>query len=116
MADNYLATRRESDRRNAAAIEEAIKEVSEGLRGDLGRMTLTYSGLSRQISEQKQQIATLQDSLEVAHTNSTLQTKQLEWITSDVNTLRVWVKFGTVIIVLLLVALVALTVLILRGR
>jgi hypothetical protein len=40
----------------------------------------------------------------------------LEWITTDLNSLRVWVKFGTVTIVLLLAAVLALTVQILRGR
>jgi len=112
MADNYLASRREGDRAQAAALAE----FADGMRGDIGRVTDTYDALSRQLADQKQQILALRESLDLAQTNSTLQTKQLEWITSDVNSLRVWVKFGMVIIVLLLSALIVLAVQILHSR
>ena len=112
MADNYLASRRERDRAQAAALAE----FADGMRGDIGRVTDTYDALSRQLADQKQQILALRESLDLAQTNSTLQTKQLEWITSDVNSLRVWVKFGMVIIVLLLSALIVLAVQILHSR
>ena len=112
IADNYLSVRREG----AKAQAGAIAEMAENLRVDVGRVTDSYNGLARQITEQKAQIAALQDAIEVAQTQSFTQTKQLEWITTDVNTLRVWVKFGVVIIVLLLVAVLALTVQILHGR
>jgi hypothetical protein len=112
MADNYLASRREGDRAQAAALAE----FADGMRGDIGRVTDTYDALSRQLADQKQQILAIRESLDLAQTNSTLQTKQLEWITSDVNSLRVWVKFGMVIIVLLLSALIVLAVQILHSR
>jgi hypothetical protein len=112
MADNYLTTRRDGERAKAAALAD----LAENLRVDVGRVADSYNGLARQIAEQKAQIVALQDALEVAQTQSITQTRQLEWITSDVNTVRVWVKFGTVIIVLLLVAVVGLTVEILRSR
>ena len=112
MADNYLATRRESERARA----DAIADLAENLRVDVGRVADSYNGLARQIAEQKAQIIALQDALEVAQTQSFTQTKQLEWITSDVNTVRLWVKFGTVVIVVLLVAVVGLTVELLRTR
>jgi len=112
MADNYLAVRREG----AKAQAGALADLAENLRVDVGRVTDSYNGLARQIGEQKAQIAALQDAVEVAQTQSMTQTKQLEWITTDVNTLRVWVKFGVVIIVLLLLAVLALTLQILRIR
>jgi hypothetical protein len=112
MADNYLAVRREG----AKAQAGALADLAENLRVDVGRVTDSYNGLARQISEQKAQIAALKDAVEVAQTQSMTQTKQLEWITADVNTLRVWVKFGVVVIVLLLLAVLALTVQMLHGR
>lgn len=112
MADNYLAVRREG----AKAQAGALADLAENLRVDVGRVADSYNGLARQITEQKAQIAALQDAIEVAQTQSMTQTKQLEWITADVNTLRVWVKFGVVIIVLLLLVVLALTVQILHIR
>jgi len=112
MADNYLAVRREG----AKAQAGALADLADNLRVDVGRVADSYNGLARQISEQKSQIAALQDSMELAQTQSMTQTKQLEWITADVNTLRVWVKFGVVVIVLLLLAVLALTLQIVRGR
>lgn len=112
MADNFLAARREGEQAKA----NAIADLADTLRTDVGRVADSYNGLARQIAEQKMQIVALQDALEVAQTQSFTQTKQLEWITSDVNTVRVWVKFGTVVIVVLLVAVVGLTVELLHAR
>ena len=112
IADNYLATRREGARAQAAAIAD----LAENLRVDVGRVADSYNGLTRQITEQKAQIAALQDAVEVAQTQSLTQTRQLEWITNDMNTLRVWVKFGVVIIIGLLVAVLALTIQVLHSR
>jgi hypothetical protein len=112
LADNYFSTRRESDRAQTAAMAA----LGDGLRDDIGRLAASNSGLTRQLAEQKQQIAALQESLELAQTNSIAQTRQLEWITSDLNTVRVWVKFGIVLIVVLLLALVGVAVLALKMR
>ena len=112
IADNYLAVRREGEQ----AKTNAIADLAENLRTDIGRVTDSYNGLARQITEQKAQIVALQDALEVAQTQSITQTRQLEWITTDVNTIRMWVKFGTMVIVVLLVAVVGLTVEILRSH
>lgn len=112
MADNYLAVRREGEQAKA----NAIADLADTLRTDVGRVADSYNGLARQIAEQKAQIVALQDALEVAQTQTFAQTKQLEWITSDMNAVRVWVKFGTVTVVVLLVAVVVLTVEILRTR
>ncbi len=112
MADNYLAVRREGERTKA----NAIADLADTLRTDVGRVADSYNGLARQIAEQKTQILALQDALDVAQTQSITQTRQLEWITSDVNTVRMWVKFGTVVIVVLLVAVIGLTVEMLRSR
>jgi hypothetical protein len=112
LADNYLAVRREG----AKAQAGALADLAENLRVDVGRVADSYNGLARQITEQKAQITVLQDAVEVLQTQSMTQTKQLEWITADVNTLRVWVKFGVVVIVVLLLAVLALTLQILRSR
>ena len=112
LADNYFSTRRESERTQAAAMAA----MGDGLREDMGKIAISHTGLARQLAEQKQQIAVLQESLDVTQTNYITQTKQLEWITSDLNTVRVWVKFGIVLIVVLLLALVGVAVLALRSR
>jgi septal ring factor EnvC (AmiA/AmiB activator) len=88
--------------------------MSGSLREEVSRVGDTFSGVSRQLSEQKKQIDALQDALEAAETHRITQTKQLEWISSDLNSLRVWVKFGVITILLLLGALIALTVQIFR--
>jgi chromosome segregation ATPase len=112
LADNYFSTRRESDRAQAAAMAA----LGDGLRDEMGKLAAANSGLTRQLGEQKQQIASLQESLETAQTNSIAQTRQLEWITSDLNTVRIWVKFGIVFIVVLLLALVGVAILALKMR
>jgi hypothetical protein len=112
IADNYLAVRREGAKVQAGALAD----LADNLRVDVGRVADSYNGLARQITEQKAQITVLQDAVEVLQTQSMTQTKQMEWITSDVNTLRIWVKFGVVVIVVLLVAVLALTLQILRSR
>ena len=112
IADNYLAVRREGEQAKA----NAIADLAENLRTDIGRVSDSYNGLARQISEQKAQIAVLQDALEVAQTQSITQTKQLEWITTDLDAVRKWVKFGTVVIVVLLIAVLGLTAEILRSH
>ncbi len=112
IADNYLAVRREGERVKAGAIAD----VAENLRMDVGRVADSYNGLARQISDQTVQIVALQDALDAAQTQSMAHSKQLEWMSTDVNTIRVWVKFGVVIIVLLLLAVLVLTFEILRSR
>ena len=112
IADNYLAVRREGEQAKA----NAIADLAENLRTDIGRVSDSYNGLARQISEQKTQIAVMQDALEVAQTQSITQTKQLEWITTDLDAVRKWVKFGTAIIVVLLIVVVGLTLEILHSH
>ena len=112
IADNYLAVRREGEQAKA----NAIADLAENLRTDIGRVSDSYNGLARQISEQKTQIAVMQDALEVAQTQSITQTKQLEWITTDLDAVRKWVKFGTAIIVVLLIVVVGLAVEILHSH
>ncbi len=112
VADNFLAVRREG----AQAQAGAIADLAENLRVDVGRVADSYNLLARQITEQKAQITALHDALEVAETQSLTQTRQLEWITTDMNNLRIWVKFGVVTIVLLLVAVLALTIQIMHAR
>jgi chromosome segregation ATPase len=114
MADNYLATRREADRAQAAALANSLSEMSGGLREEIARVSDAWGGVSRQFDDQKKQIAALQAALEAAETHRITQTRQLEWITGDLNSLRVWVKFGVVVIVLMLGGLIALTVQIFR--
>jgi len=110
LADNYFATRREADRAQAAAMAE----MSGSIREEVGRVSDAFGSLTRRLAEQNQQIVELKDSLEAAETHRITQTKQLEWITSDLNSLRVWVKFGVVVIILLLCGLSALSVQIFR--
>lgn len=90
--------------------------MSGGIREDLTRVSDNFAGVSRQLVDQKAQIAALHNALEAAETHRITQTKQLEWITADLNSTRVWVKSGVVAIVLMLGALLALTLQIFRLR
>ena len=110
MADAYLTTRRDAERSQAAALAA----MSGGIREEINQVSGTFAGVSRQLVEQKAQIAALQDALSAAETHRIAQTKQLEWITADLNSMRVWVKSGVVVIVLMLGGLIALTVQIFR--
>jgi septal ring factor EnvC (AmiA/AmiB activator) len=112
LADNYLANRREAERSQASALAS----MSGSLREEIGHVADVFGSVSRQVAEQKKQIAALQDSLDAAETHRITQTKQLEWITSDLNSMRVWLKFGVAIIIVLLIGLSALTVQIYRLR
>jgi len=112
MADNYLATRRDTD----SAQTRALSAMSSDLRGEIDRVASSHETLSKQIAEQKTQITALQDTLAVLQTQNLTHTRQLEWITGDINTIRVWVKFGTVTMVMLLAALLALTIVTLRSH
>lgn len=110
MADAYLATRRETDRSQAAALAS----MSGSIREEINRVDGSVAGLSRQLLEQRQQIAALEELLAAAETHRIAVIRQLEWITNDLNSTRLWIKFGVVTIVLLLAGLIGMTVQIFR--
>ncbi len=112
IADNYFSSRSARDKAYAAALEK----MSEAMRADLLRVTASYTGLDKQVAEQSVQIAALKQRLELAQDDTITQNRQLEWITKDVNSMRVWVKFGVSIIVVLLAVIIALTLKVLYGR
>jgi hypothetical protein len=102
MADTYFASRGNRDR----AHSTALATLGETMRSDLSTISDSTSALSvrvtQQMAEQTARIADLQRTLEQAEADNITQNRQLEWLTKDVNALRVWVKFGVSAIILLL--------------
>lgn len=112
MADHYLSTRREAEQSQAAALAS----MSGNLREEVNRFSDNIGGVSLQLSEQKKQIAALQDALEAAETHRITQTKQLEWIAGELRSLAVWLRLVGTLIVLLLGGLIAFTIQIFLAR
>lgn len=112
VADNFFASKAASDKTHAAALAA----MGESLRGDLGRVSEANADVTKQISEQATQITALRLSLEEARADSITQTRQIEWITKDINSLRVWIKFGVCTIVLLLIVILTLITKLLLAR
>lgn len=112
MADAFLTTRRDAERSQAAAMAA----MSGGIREDLLRVSDAFAGVSRQLANQEVQIAALQGAVTAAETHRLTQAQQMEWIIADLNSMRLWLKIGVVVIVLLLACLIALAVQIFRLR
>jgi len=110
MADNYFASRAAGDRAQAAALNN----FGETMRGDLATISDSTTALSirvtQQMTDQAAKITALQRTLEQAEADNLTQGRQLEWLTKDVSSLRVWVKFGTATIILLLAVTLGLIV------
>ncbi len=112
IADTYFSSRSAGDKTHAAALEK----MSEAMRIDLLRVTASYTGLDTQIAEQSAQIAALKKSLEETQAELITQGRQLEWITKDVSSMRVWVKFGISALVILLAVTIALALKLVYAR
>ncbi len=110
MADKYLSSKAASDRTHAAALNT----LSEMMHGDLTVLSDSHAALTRQVAQQMAdqtaKISALQRSVDQAESDTIKINRQVEWLTKDVNSLRLWVKFGTATIVLLLAVTLALMV------
>jgi hypothetical protein len=110
LADNYFATRANGDRAHAAALNT----LSDTMRSDLATISDSTTALSvrvnQQLADQTARITSMQRALEQAEADNITQNRQLEWLTRDVNSLRIWVKFGTATIILLLAVTLGLLV------
>jgi hypothetical protein len=105
MADKYFSTKTASEK----ATEAAMVAMAEGVRGDLGQVSKAHAGLYQQLIEQKAQIAEVAD--EVRRMGTSVD--RVTALESQVAALGWWVKMGISLIVILLVAVVVLLV---RGR
>ncbi len=105
MADKYFSSKANLER----ATETAMVAMAEGLRGDLGQVTKAHAGLYQKLEEQSAQIAEVGD--EVKRLATALE--GVATLESRVMVLGRWVKLGVSLIVVLLVAVIVLLV---RGR
>jgi hypothetical protein len=105
MADRYFSTKTASEK----ATEAAMVAMAEGVRGDLGQVTKTYAGLYQQLQKQSVQLAEV--SSEVKRIVPAVE--RVTALESQVAALGRWVKVGVSLIVVLLVAVIVLLV---RGR
>jgi hypothetical protein len=110
MADKYLSSKAASDRTHAAALNS----LGETMHGDLTVLSDSHAALTRQVAlqmaDQTAKISALQRSIDQAESDNIKINRQVEWLTKDVNSLRLWVKFGTATIVLLLAVTLALMI------
>lgn len=105
MADKYLSSKATTER----ATEEAMVAMAEGLRGDLGQVTQAHAGLYKQLQEQRVQITEVADDVKRLGT----AVERVAALETRVTALGRWVKVGVSLIVVLLVAVIVLLV---RGR
>lgn len=105
MADRYFATKTASEK----ATEAAMAAMAEGVRGDLGQVAKAHAGLYQQLQEQKVQIAGI--SAEASRIVPAVE--RVAALEPQIAALRRWVKVGISLIVVLLVAVIVLLV---RGR
>ena len=116
MADTYFASRGNRD----SAHTSALNSLGETMRSDLATISDSTTALSaritQQMADQTAKVAALQRILEQTEADRLTQNRQLEWLTKDLNALRVWVKFGTVAMILLLAVTLGLLVKIFLAR
>jgi hypothetical protein len=105
MADRYFSSKTASEK----ATEAAMVAMAEGVRGDLGQVTKAHAGIYKQLQEQSVQIAEVADGVRLAGT----AVERVAALESQMATLGWWVKVGVSLVVVLLVAVIVLLV---RGR
>lgn len=105
MADKYFSSRANTER----ATETAMVALAGDLRGDLGQVAKAHAGISKQLQEQSGQISEIMD--EMRQVKEALERTMV--LASQAATLGRWVKFGVSLIVVLLIAVIVLLV---RGR
>jgi hypothetical protein len=110
VADKYFTSKAASD----SAHVIALNTLGQSVRGDVAALSESHTALAsriaQQMADQAAKITVLQRSLNQAEAEVIKLNRQVEWLTKDVNSLRLWVKFGTPTIVLLLAITLGLVV------
>ena len=110
MADTYLSSRSAGDRAQAAALNTLGDSVRSDIATISDSTTALANRVSQQLTDQSAKIAALQLTLEHAEADTITQNRHIEWLTKDVNSLRLWVKLGSATTILLLAVTLALIV------
>lgn len=105
MADKYFSTKTASEK----ATEAAMAAMAEGVRGDLGQVTKAHAGLYQKLQEQSSKLDEVAAEVKRAATAA----DRITALESQVTALGRWVKLGVTLIIVLLIAVI---VLLARGR
>jgi septal ring factor EnvC (AmiA/AmiB activator) len=105
IADRFLQSKTASDE----ATRDAMEQMTESLRGDLGRVTASHAGIYRQLNDQSEKLSTIAGDVHAAR----LSTESLEGRIArlEAQFSKLWLSLAVVL--LLLVAVCVLSVLIL---
>jgi septal ring factor EnvC (AmiA/AmiB activator) len=105
IADRFLQSKTASDE----ATRDAMEQMTESLRGDLGRVTASHAGIYRQLNDQSEKLSTIAGDVHAAR----LSTDSLEGRIArlEAQFSKLWLSLAVVL--LLLVAVCVLSVLIL---
>lgn len=105
MADKYFSTKTASEK----ATEAAMAAMAEGVRGDLGQVTKAHAGLYQKLQEQSSKL----DEVAAEVKRVATAADRITALESQVTALGRWVKLGVTLIIVLLIAVI---VLLARGR
>lgn len=105
MADKYFSTKTASEK----ATEAAMAAMAEGVRGDLGQVTKAHAGLYQKLQEQSSKL----DEVAAEVKRVATAADRITALESNVTALGRWLKLGVTLIIVLLIAVI---VLLARGR
>jgi hypothetical protein len=105
MADKYFSTKTASEK----ATEAAMAAMAEGVRGDLGLVTKAHAGLYQKLQEQSSKL----DEVAAEVKRVATAADRITALESQVTALGRWLKLGVTLIIVLLIAVI---VLLARGR
>lgn len=105
LADRFFQSKTASEE----ATRNAMEQMAEGLRGDLGQVTASHAGLYRQLNDQSEKLSALNTDLRA--TKLAIESSETRMVTLEqqIKVLR------TLLIVVLLFAVLILTLLIVRN-
>jgi septal ring factor EnvC (AmiA/AmiB activator) len=105
VADRFLNSKAASEE----AARNAMEQMAQGLRGDLGQVTASHTGLYRQLNEQSEKLSTIAAS--VHSTNLSIDSLETRTARLEQQLSKLWLVL--VLALLFLVAICILSVLIL---
>ena len=102
VADKFFAHRSAADK----AQREALAAMAEEVHGGLGQVTSAHDSLYRQLQEQNNRLAELNEEVRSAHTAIGQHERRVEALDQKIASMGIWLKGGlSVIVVLLAVAI-----------
>ena len=102
MADRFLNAKTTA----AEASRNAMEQMAEGLRGDLGQVTASHAGLYRQLNDQSAQLSALSIDLRSTQQSVEAMNARLARIESAQKQQRILVLITLILVVVVFVILV----------